>query len=57
MEGAAIAQTCFLFDTPAVVIRSLSDLANEHSPMTFDQFLPIAAKHSCAVITQMLKMV
>jgi adenosylhomocysteine nucleosidase len=55
MESAAIAHTCAMFKIPALIIRALSDIAGVESPMTFDEFLPIAAKHSGDIVTRMVK--
>jgi adenosylhomocysteine nucleosidase len=55
MEGAAIAQTCFLFRTPALFIRALSDVAGVESPVTSEQFLPIAAKHSAEIVKRLAR--
>ena len=54
MEGAAIAQTCHQLKTPFLVIRSLSDIAGQESPMSFDEFLPLAAKSSSEMVFKML---
>ncbi len=50
MESAAVAHACALFGVPCLVIRSISDVAGTESPMKFDEFLPIAAKHSSAIV-------
>lgn len=55
MEGAAIAHCCSLFGVPAIVIRALSDIAGTESPVTFDEFLPVAAKHSAEVVRRIVK--
>jgi adenosylhomocysteine nucleosidase len=55
MEGAAIAQTCYLFKVPALIIRALSDVAGLESPLTFDQFLPIASKHSAEIVMRLIR--
>jgi adenosylhomocysteine nucleosidase len=55
MEGAAIAHTCGLFSVPALIIRSLSDIAGVESPVTSEQFLPIAAKHSAEIVRRIIK--
>ncbi len=44
MEASAIAQTCHQFNTPFVVVRAISDVADKESPMSFEEFLPLAAK-------------
>jgi adenosylhomocysteine nucleosidase len=54
MEGAAIAQTCHLFSVPALIIRAVSDIAGAESPMTFDEFLPIASKHSGEIVRRIV---
>ncbi|MBU1309040.1 MAG: 5'-methylthioadenosine/S-adenosylhomocysteine nucleosidase [Gammaproteobacteria bacterium] len=54
MEGAAIAQVCFMLKTPFVVIRSLSDIAGKESPQSFEAYLEVASKHSSAMVQQLL---
>jgi adenosylhomocysteine nucleosidase len=55
MEGAAIAHTCLLFKVPVLIIRALSDIAGAESPVTFDEFLPIAAKHSGEIVRRIVR--
>lgn len=55
MEAAAVAQVCFKFGTPFVVVRSLSDIAGKESPQSFDEYLKLAAENSSLMIQQMLK--
>jgi adenosylhomocysteine nucleosidase len=55
MEGAAIAQACGLFSVPALIIRSLSDIAGAESPVTSEQFLPVAARHSAEIVRRIIK--
>lgn len=50
MEAAGVAQVCYQFGTPFVVIRALSDIAGKQSDVSFDEFLPVAAKHSTEVV-------
>ncbi|MCG7345063.1 5'-methylthioadenosine/S-adenosylhomocysteine nucleosidase [Sporosarcina sp. ACRSL] len=50
MEAAAVAQVCHQFETPFVVIRALSDIAGKESSVSFDEFLPLAAKHSSEIV-------
>jgi len=54
MEAAAIAQVCHQFETPFVVIRAISDVADQASHLSFEQFLCIAAQRSSTVIENML---
>jgi adenosylhomocysteine nucleosidase len=55
MEGAAIGQTCFMLDTPFLVIRSLSDIAGKTSTVSFTEYLETAAKHSAKLVMGMIK--
>ncbi|MGL4476611.1 MAG: 5'-methylthioadenosine/S-adenosylhomocysteine nucleosidase [Shewanella sp.] len=55
MEGAAIAQTCHQFKVPFVVIRSLSDNANNDSPVDFDAYIVKAGYHSALMVMALLK--
>jgi len=50
MEAAAIAQVCYHYETPFVVIRALSDIAGKQSTVTFEQFLKTAAKNSSEIV-------
>ena len=49
MEGAAIAQVCYLDKIPFVVIRSISDSPNGNNAIVFDEFVKLASKR-CAYI-------
>lgn len=53
MEASAIAQTCHQFKVPFVVVRAISDVADKESPMSFDEFLPLAAKSSSEMVSNM----
>jgi len=55
MEGAAIAHCCRLFSVPVLVIRALSDIAGTESPLTFEEFLPIASKHSAHIVMRIIR--
>lgn len=54
MEGAAIAQTCHQFNTPFVVIRSMSDIAGKESPTSFEAYLETASVNSSQLVLNML---
>lgn len=56
MEGASIAQVCYLNKIPFVVIRSISDNANNGAHMDYEKFTPIAVKNSTYIIENMLKL-
>ncbi len=55
MEAAAIAQTCYQFGVPFVVVRAISDVADKASPMSFDEFLPLAAQSSSEMVFNMIE--
>lgn len=55
MEAGAIAQVCHRFETPFVIIRSLSDIAGKEASTSFDKFLQTAATHSAELILTMIK--
>ena len=55
MEGAAIAHCCYLFSVPVLVIRALSDVAGKESPVSFDEFLPVASKNSANIVMRILR--
>ncbi len=54
MEGAAIAHTCYQFNVPFVIIRSLSDIAGKESPTSFDEYLETASVNSSQLVINML---
>ena len=55
MEAAAIAQTCAQFGLPFVVIRAVSDAADEKADVSFDEFLQTAAVHSAEMVDGMIR--
>lgn len=48
MEGASIAQVCYLSHVPFLIIRSISDVPNNNNVITYDEFLT----SSCEVVAQ-----
>ncbi|USD60931.1 5'-methylthioadenosine/S-adenosylhomocysteine nucleosidase [Vibrio sp. SCSIO 43140] len=56
MEASAIAQTCHQFNTPFVVVRAISDVADKESPMSFEEFLPLAAQSSSEMVVKMVEL-
>jgi len=55
MEGAAVAHVCHLFKIPFVIIRSISDKANDDAKTDFCEFVKLAAKNSKNLIVEMMK--
>ena len=53
MEGAAIAQVCYLSKIPFVVIRSISDIPNGNNELDFNQYLEFASKNCAEFIKQL----
>ena len=56
MEGAAVAQICYQRDIPCLVIRGISDKANEESIEDVHKFLHLAAKNSATLVAEMVGM-
>lgn len=54
MEGASIAHVCYLNNIPFVVIRSISDNANNGAHMDFEKFTPIGVKNSTFILKAMI---
>ncbi len=50
MEAAAVAQVCYQFDVPFVILRALSDIAGKESNVSFEQFLEKAAVNSTKLV-------
>ncbi len=42
MEGAAVAHVCEILNIPFIILRSISDKADNEAGMTFDEFVKIA---------------
>lgn len=55
MEGAAIAHTCFLNQVPFVVIRAISDKADQSADVNFEEFVDVAARNASRMIEGILK--
>ena len=51
MEGAAIAQVCCLNGTPFVIIRAISDKADDSEEVSYVEFERAAAER-CAAVTR-----
>ncbi|GJJ81282.1 5'-methylthioadenosine/S-adenosylhomocysteine nucleosidase [Pasteurella canis] len=55
MEATAIAQVCHAFNLPFVVVRAISDGGDGEANMSFEEFLPLAAKQSSQIVLGMLE--
>lgn len=50
MEGASIAQVCYLSHVPFLIIRSISDVPNNDNVVTYEEFY----KKSCDVVARFM---
>lgn len=57
MEGAAIGHVAYINGLPFVVIRSISDNADDDADMSYDAFEKISAEISSSVVLDMIKMI
>ncbi len=55
MEGAAVAQVCYQQNIPFLIIRSISDKANEKASVDFQTFKKIASDNSATLVKEILK--
>ena len=55
MEGAAIAQACYLNNTPFVVIRAISDKGDGSHSVEYDTFKAEAAANCAKIVRYMVK--
>lgn len=55
MEGASIAHVCYLNTIPFVIIRSISDNANNGAHMDYEKFIPIGVKNSTTILKAMVE--
>ena len=54
MEGAAIGHTCTVNEIPFVIIRTMSDNADEEAADSATNFEEVAARHSASIVIRML---
>lgn len=55
MEATAIAHVCHQFAVPFVIVRAISDVADQESHLSFDEFLVVAAQQSTRMVETMLQ--
>ncbi|MEF2964583.1 5'-methylthioadenosine/adenosylhomocysteine nucleosidase [Paenibacillus sp. M1] len=55
MEGAAIAQVCYMNSVPYVMLRAMSDKADGTADVNFAEFTAIAAKRSFEIVEEMIR--
>lgn len=54
MEGASVGMACYLFNIPFCIFRSISDSADGHADISFDEFLEKSAKTSANFVKHMV---
>lgn len=54
MEGAAVAQVCYQFGVPCLVIRSISDLADDAADKDVEVFLKMAANNAAVFVKEII---
>ncbi len=54
MEGASIAQVCFLSHIPFLVLRSISDSPNGNNKISYDEFLTKSSKTIASFMIKLL---
>ena len=57
MEGASIAHAAYLNHVPFVIIRAISDKADDSAEMDYPTFEKAAAAHSAALVEHMLPLI
>lgn len=55
MEGAAIAQTAYLNGIPFLIIRAISDKADDSAEMDYEEFEAKAIEHSVKLVLDMIR--
>lgn len=56
MEGAAVAHAAFVNQIPFLVIRTMSDSADDGADNSYDNFIDVAANQSASIILKMLEL-
>lgn len=56
MEGAAVAQVCYQHSVPCIVIRSLSDSADEDASEDLERFYRVSAGNSARLVRKIIQL-
>ena len=54
MEGASIAQVCFLCNIPFLVIRSITDKLDESVKVDFETFLSSSSEKAAKILKEFI---
>ncbi|EKP89077.1 5'-methylthioadenosine/S-adenosylhomocysteine nucleosidase [Oenococcus oeni] len=55
MEGAAVAQVAYDFQVPFVILRAISDAADDQAAISFDEFLVQAGERSAKLLLNFIQ--
>ncbi len=55
MEGAAIANTAYINDVPFIIIRAISDMADDGGYMTYEEFKEKASDESAKIVLNLVE--
>ncbi|MGI0531896.1 5'-methylthioadenosine/adenosylhomocysteine nucleosidase [Bacillus pfraonensis] len=55
MEGSAIGHVAYINDVPFLVIRCISDTADDEATISYESFAKVAANQSSRIIVEMIK--
>lgn len=55
MEGAAVAQICYQYNLPFIIIRSISDSADKNANLDVEKFLNVASENANRVVLKLLE--
>ena len=55
MEGGSIAQTCYLYGVPFVILRCVSDKPDGSGAEDYEEFEKQAAKRCAAIVHYMIR--
>lgn len=56
MEACSVAQVCYQFNVPFLVIRSISDIAGKESHISFKDYLDQAARNATLMLKETLRL-
>lgn len=57
MEATAVAQVCYQYQKPFIILRALSDIAGKESHISFNEFIQVAAKESSEMVTELVSLI
>lgn len=56
MEGAAVAQVAWMNEVPFVIIRAISDKADDSAEMDYPAFMQLTANRSAAIVVRVMEL-